>query len=217
MENTSLPASTSSSITASPKAVFLNATHDIGNLSLPANTSDSVSSSTSIPFLNATQDIGNLSLSAGSSPTFAPNPTGSATLNATHDAQGPSLSMAAHPSGPIQNATGYPGNGYSTPSGGIPGTPAAHSEVSRGPIIGAAVGGGIAVCVIVLAGALFCWRYRVSKAPGVSVDARADGNGQYHDMSEVRALREQLGRLEARLASAHAADPAKEFLPTYAD
>ncbi|KAJ7144469.1 hypothetical protein C8R44DRAFT_759994 [Mycena epipterygia] len=119
-----------------------------------------------------------------------------------------------------------------TPSVGV--TSIRSSGVSKGPIVAAAVGGSIAACLVVFGGLLFCLRYRPRKTV-VGVDGAADSSRRYEDLEgQVRALREQVERLEARQlagagggavlythekdAEALEKDPAaKELPPTYVD
>ncbi|KAJ7488433.1 hypothetical protein FB451DRAFT_1227279 [Mycena latifolia] len=133
----------------------------------------------------------------------------------------------------------------STPSSmAVPVAAPASAGIERGPIVAAAVGGSIASCLVVLAGTLFCFYHRAR--PGRSHSVRsaveagtAEGEARRRCDAlegELRALRAQLARLEARVdASASAggavlytnekdpaaleksADGAKESPPTYMD
>lgn len=102
----------------------------------------------------------------------------------------------------------------------------------------AAIGGSIAACLVVFGGLLFCFclRYRPRKpVVAVAVDGAPDASRRCEDLEgQVRALREQVERLEARQladlggaavlythekdAEALEKDPAvKELPPTYVD
>ncbi|KAJ7693095.1 hypothetical protein B0H17DRAFT_1132797 [Mycena rosella] len=125
---------------------------------------------------------------------------------------------------------------YPAPSSGV----YAASGISKGPVVAAAVGGSIASCLVVLAGTLFCFhhRSRPGRPPNSSADAapaEAENKRRCDELeSQVRALRDQLARLEARVDGGPAilytnekdpeafdkpADGArrKESPPTYAD
>ncbi|KAJ7184845.1 hypothetical protein C8R46DRAFT_1065307 [Mycena filopes] len=138
---------------------------------------------------------------------------------------------------PIMSATpAFSGEGNS----GIDGTSASVvSESHHGPssstVIGAAVGGSLAVSLLVLAGALFCLRYRVRKTRIVGIEGAADANNRCAVLEgEVLALREQVDRLVAhrleddgKVAYIHekhvkelgdgTEKEAKGYLPTYAE
>ncbi|KAJ6541407.1 hypothetical protein B0H19DRAFT_1173119 [Mycena capillaripes] len=83
--------------------------------------------------------------------------------------------------------------------------PASESEsthFSKGPIIGAAVGGSIAASLVVLAGTLFCARLRTRNTLAPPVEGASDVTRRCEALErEVSMLREQLARLEARLPS----------------
>lgn len=129
--------------------------------------------------------------------------------------------------------TFYATSGEAIPSGG---------GISKGAVIGAAVGGSLSASLVILAGVLFCLRYRARKTMVIAVESAhtADISSRCDQLErEVRGLREQLDRLEAqRLAGeygyggravlyTHEKDAdltlgtekkdRKESLPTYAD
>lgn len=73
--------------------------------------------------------------------------------------------------------------------------------VSKGTVIGAAVGGSVAASLVILAGGLFCLRYRARKTMFIAVESahNADLGARCDQLErEMRGLREQLDRLEAQ-------------------
>jgi hypothetical protein len=92
------------------------------------------------------------------------------------------------------------GSGYSTPSNASFGTgTAAFSNVSKGPIVAAAVGGSVASSLVVLAGVLFCLRLRRPHTHVPLVESASDTTRRCEALErEVATLRDRLARLEAR-------------------
>ncbi|KAF7328166.1 hypothetical protein MVEN_02574200 [Mycena venus] len=97
------------------------------------------------------------------------------------------------PAGSEAAATAFPS------SGAAPMSVSGSTDFSRGPIIGAAVGGSIAASLVVLAGVLFCLRLRTRNTPAPPVEGASDVLRRCEALErEVSMLRERLARLEAR-------------------
>ncbi|KAJ7850454.1 hypothetical protein B0H13DRAFT_1905644 [Mycena leptocephala] len=91
-------------------------------------------------------------------------------------------------------ATSYASSGEAVPYGG---------GVSKGMVIGAAVGGSVAASLVILAGGLFCLRYRARKMKFIAVESAHNTDlGTRCDQLE-REVREQLDRLEAQRLAGH--------------
>jgi hypothetical protein len=115
----------------------------------------------------------------------------------------------------FQSDSGAVGYGAAaTPSGLNEATPSFYSTatataeaipspggISKGAVIGAAVGGSLSASLVILAGVLFCLRHRARKTMVIAVESAhtADVSSRCDQLErEVGALREQLDRLEAR-------------------
>ncbi|KAJ7161166.1 hypothetical protein C8R46DRAFT_1106667 [Mycena filopes] len=172
--------------------------------SVVAQTSD-FSSSATLPSNASTSEI--TSPTASESPPFDSDgdaPTASAVINATGDTGSlTSLTLTVNTSGSGEpTATGF----TYYPAGG---TYAA--GVAKAPIVAASVGSSVAVSLVLIAGVFLCFRRR--ERTRTRVPLAALDTARRCDMLEVevRALREQLARLDARQRLSAGGRPAVQY------
>ncbi|KAJ7167121.1 hypothetical protein C8R46DRAFT_1096088 [Mycena filopes] len=164
--------------------------------SVVAQTDSSIS--TTLPTNSTTSEITGATPSASPFDSDGDAPTASAGINATDDGGSLTFTTLNASLSEEPTATGFtysPNGGTYYPNGGT--YPAA--GVAKAPIVAASVGSSAAVSLILIAGVFLCFRRRERARTHVPLEGELDAARRCDLLEvEVRALREQLARVDAR-------------------